>query len=144
MVIVDFHEMHLDYLDLQEKQKFFSALIQDKLYGVDLKEMGQVWSLIDENNLKCIGCGGIINVGFGRGIAWSLLSKDSAKYMTRITKAVILQLNNVDYNRIEITAEDGFEEAHRWAKMLGFKLETPDGMENYCNGKKHYLYARVR
>ena len=47
--------------------------------------------------------------------------------------------------RIEATVDGRFEEGHRWMQMLGFTLETPNGMKGYLpNGGTSYLYARLQ
>jgi hypothetical protein len=137
MIIVPFEPEHFNLLELQDKQGVFKDLITQYDYGVGLKSGGVAWSMIEESTLCCIGCAGIIDAGFGRGIAWALLSKDAKKHMFRITKEVKKRL--VGFKRIEITVN--FDEAHRWAEMLGFKCEA--AMKSYCNGETHYLYSRV-
>ncbi len=141
MIVQELQERHFDLLELQDAQEFFSSLITDGDYRRQLVKYGGA-CLYDEENLNAIACAGIIDLGFGRGMAWALLSKDAKKHMRRITKAIIVQLNTVEYQRVEITVEKGFKEAFRWAKMLGFTYEAE--MKNYCNGETHYLFARYK
>ena len=141
MIIEELQERHFDLLELQEAQIFFNPLIVDGDYRRELvKYDGSC--LYDEENLNTVACAGIIDLGYGRGMAWALLSKDANKYMRRITKAIKLHLNTVEYQRVEITVEKDFKEAFRWAEMLGFTYEAE--MKNYCNGDTHYLFARYK
>lgn len=139
MILVPFEVEHFKFLELQEKQRVFEKLIVKPEYGIGLKTGGDAWSLIEETTLCCIGCAGILNAGFGRGIAWALLGKDAKHHMFRITKEVRKRLTG--FTRVEITVN--FEEGHKWAEMLGFKCETPGGMKNYMEDETHYLYSRV-
>lgn len=141
MEVVELKEFHFDLLELQEAQQFFTNLIIDGDYRKELVRLGGS-CLYDEENLNVIAMAGVLDLGYGRGMAWALLSKDANKYMHRITKAVKVHLNTVEYQRVEITVEKDFKQAFRWAQMLGFTLETE--MKNYCNGQTHYLFARYK
>jgi hypothetical protein len=139
MIVIPFEPEHLNFLELQERQKIFNEVIKNPQYGIDLKNTGVAWSMFEESTLCCIGSAGIINAGFGRGIAWALMSKDAKNHMVRITREVKKRL--IGFDRIEITT--GFDEARRWAEILGFKCETPEGMKNYMGNETHYLYSRT-
>lgn len=139
MIIEDLQERHFDLLELQEAQTFFKPLIVDGDYRKELVKHGGACLYED---LNAIAVAGIINLGFGRGLAWALLSKDAKFYMRRITEAIKKHLDAVEYQRIEITVEKEFKEAFRWAKMLGFEYEAE--MKNYQDGETHYLFARYK
>lgn len=140
MIVIPFEPVHLELIDLQEKQIIFDEVIKDKNYAIGLKEMGRAWSLIDEDSLNCIMCGGIIDAGAGRGIVWSLLSKHARHNMLKCTRETLKRLNG--FKRLELTVS--FPEAARWAEMMGFTCETPNGMKNYINDETHYLYSRIQ
>ena len=139
MIVIDFEPEHFKFLELQEKQEIFNELIKSPEYGLGLKAAGKAWSMFDES-LNCIACGGIIDAGFGRGIVWALLSKYAKLNLVRCTREAIKRLNGFD--RLELTAS--FEESRRWAEILGFTCETPEGMKSYAGNETHYLYSRVK
>ena len=95
---------------------------------------------------RCIGAGGILPVHTGtRAIAWSLFGKGSGKHLAALKRAASRHLRWEPTRRIEFYISEHFRAGHRWAKMLGFKCETPDGMEAHGpSGEKQYLYARIK
>ena len=137
MIVIPFEPEHFNFLELQPNQGYFEELIKNKDYGMGLKISGLAWTMFEETTLHNIGSAGIIDAGFGRGIAWALLSKYAKGYMVRITREVRKKLTGFD--RIEVTVNS--EEERRWAEMLGFGYEA--AMLKYANGGTHYLYSRV-
>lgn len=94
---------------------------------------------------RVIGCGGVIPTTMGTGILWSWLTKDTGPHMLGITRAAHRLMGVVNHRRLEATVEDGFPAGCRWLEMLGFELETPNGMKAFgLDGKKHYLYGWAR
>ena len=128
-----------ELIDLQERQFIFADFLLDDSYREILLNAD---SYCLSDGLNTIAMGGLIDMGYGRAQGWSLLGKDAKKHLLEITRAINLQINNVEYKRIEITVEQGFKEAERWADMLGFTLEAE--MKNYFNGETHLLYARYK
>jgi hypothetical protein len=45
--------------------------------------------------------------------------------------------------RLELTVRFDFDEGHRWAKMLGFKVETPVMPFYGPEGEPHSMYVRI-
>lgn len=145
MIVTEFEFEHFGIITLQDNQKaLFSHLIKDREYSIGLKNNGPAYSMINEDTLTNIASAGVIDASHGRGIAWALLSQDAGKHMVRLTREIKKFLDNCAFSRIETTVQGDFVEGHRWAQMLGFKNETPDGMKNYCDGNTHYLYARYK
>lgn len=89
-----------------------------------------------------IVCAGTIQQWPGRHQAWAYMGKGTGPHMVWITKAVLANLAVVK-GRIEMTVRADFEPGRRWAKMLGFELETPclKGYGPY--GEDHVGFARV-
>ena len=75
---------------------------------------------------------------------WSSISSTiGARGMVLLSRAVVRFLN-VHNGRIEAFIVDGHSAGHRFIKLLGFTLETPEKMRNVMpNGKDAYLYSRV-
>ena len=94
---------------------------------------------------KVIIIAGSLNVHDHIGMVWTLLSQGSERHLFSITKAIKEWLDRQKIPRLETTVRHDFKAGHKWAKMLGFINETPEGMERYgTDGKTYDLYARVR
>lgn len=64
--------------------------------------------------------------------------------MLNLTRAAVRHMDAMALPRVEMYVEEGFDAGHRWARLLGFELETERPMRNYLPGRRSaYLYARV-
>lgn len=87
-----------------------------------------------------IACGGLIRLWERRHTCWARLSMESSKYMLPITRHV-KQLIAVP-GRTEFTVRADFAAGNRWAKLLGFKIETPCLEHFGPEGEDHVGYVR--
>lgn len=138
--IVPFKAEHLDQMKVQERQKGVLEFVSKD--GLRTLEQFNSWSgMVGE---RCVAFAGVIPYGDGRGLAWAYLAEDVGKEFIGVTKAIKRYLDLVDYRRIEMAVDCQHEQAHRWAKMLGFVKEC-DRMKNYTvDGRDCALYARVK
>ena len=97
------------------------------------------WTLVAD--MLPVACGGTVQHWPGRHMAWSYLNKNTGPHMVAITKAVQAKLKPVA-GRIELTVLHGFEPGHRWARILGFQIETPEMPSYGPNGETHTGYVR--
>ena len=105
---------------------------------VDLEKQNSWTGVVDGEPLVCAGT---MLQWPGRHAAWAYLGNDTAPHMLWITKETLVRLDAVK-GRIELTVRCDFPAGHRWAKMLGFKVETPR-MEAYGpGGEAHTAYVR--
>ena len=142
MEIVPFKAEHLRALSLQDAQAYLDGMITEAdaqaLEAQDIAYTG----LVDG---RPIVCAGIIVQWVGRAIAWAYLSREAGQHMPAIHRAVKRMFGALDIPRIEAHVTAGFEPGHRWVRMLGFKLETPEPMRKFLTtGEDAYLYARIR
>jgi len=87
-------------------------------------------------------CGGTIEMWPGRHQAWAYLNKNTGRHMGAVTKRALDVLGSVD-GRIEFTVRKDFEPGHRWAKIMGFSVESPL-MKGYDpDGSDHVGYFRL-
>ena len=135
--MVPFRRWHLDWLG--------DTMADGNTYRLDLEtarmleKMGTCWTGVVDGDP--IACGGIIPVWPGRSQAWILLNEKTGPHMFWITKRVAEALERTK-GRIELTVRADFELGHRWARMLGFSVETPR-MEAYGpQGEAHVGYVR--
>lgn len=74
---------------------------------------------------------------------FAYMSKDSGPHMLAITRGVDRFLS-VLRGRLETQVSDGFEAGHRWVRLLGFKCETPEGMDWFFpDDRRGFMYSRV-
>lgn len=69
-------------------------------------------------------CAGTLKHWEGRHMAWAYLARESGPHMLWITREVKQRLAAVS-GRIEMTVLASFLAGHRWARLLGFEIETP-------------------
>jgi hypothetical protein len=71
-----------------------------------------------------VGAGGTLELWPGRHMAWAILPPISGPHMLAVTREAYKRVR-IPPGRIEMTVKRDFDIGHRWAKMLGFELETP-------------------
>lgn len=71
-----------------------------------------------------IACAGTVLQWPGRYTAWAYMGRNTGPHMRWLTKAVLDNLAGVK-GRIELTVRADFPAGQRWARMLGFEVETP-------------------
>jgi len=90
-------------------------------------------------------CAGILELWHGRGFAWSIVSAHAGRRMLAITGAVRRMLDVAPFRRVECYVDAEFGPGMRWARVLGFRLETPRPMLGFFeSGRDAYLWSRVR
>jgi RimJ/RimL family protein N-acetyltransferase len=140
MIVRPWEDGDLRNLMLQPSQQFMSAMLDD-LRIAPLAEKGLAWTGVDED--KVIGVAGLHPIWDNRALAWAIISRDAGAHFVQIHKQTLSFLNNSPFRRIEATVDVGFDQGHRWIKMLGFELEgylrayRPDGEDQI-------LYSRIR
>lgn len=132
---------HVRYVEAQAKQRFE----YDASMGIAEDVVSKSIAMSAWDSWRCIAAAGVFDVWHDRAVAWAVLSEYACTHLVPITRRCLFVLNSYPAKRIEMTVQAGFPEAHRWAQMLGFQCETPNGMEGFFpNGSTGYLYARVR
>ena len=139
MKVVPFEASHLQRLALQDAQMYLSNWVT-KEQGQALEAHPSYTALVDG---EPVASAGIIPQWQGRAIAWAFLAEMGPQHFVGVHRAVKSFLDVCYTQRIEMTVDCDFPEAHRWAKMLGFTLEA-ERMEAYSpDGRACALYARV-
>lgn len=137
--IVPFEPEHADAMDVQIAQRMTPEERQQAMG----ESFGDAWTAMADG--EPVACAGLVPVWFGRAYAWALLSESAGAHMVAITRAVRRALDMGEFRRVEMAVRAGFAEGERWARLLGFVLETPDPMRAYMpDGSDAYLYSRVR
>lgn len=142
MRIEVFKPEHLERLQLQPAQAYFAREFSQPGYA-SLLAQGPAFTALDGEVV--LGCGGAAELWPGRACVWSLLSESAGPHMMAITRAVRGFILQLPHRRIEALVDCDFEAGHRWARLLGFKCETPLGMRSFTpDGRDVCLYARVQ
>lgn len=92
-------------------------------------------------NGDVIACGGVVPQWAGRSIGWAYLNDLSPRHMVAITRAA-QELVARTPGRIELTVRADFPPGQRWARMLGFEVETPLLRRYGPEGEDHIGYVR--
>lgn len=143
MIFTDFKPYHARKIHLQDDQKDMESLITIE-HALSLETSGPAWTVLSDSGVV-LACGGMATMWAGRAIAWTLLSSNiTPREFIAIDRFTRKKIEESGMRRIEMTVREGHENGIRWAKSLGFKLETPEPMRGFApDGSAHYLFARV-
>lgn len=130
---------HFEAIDVQPSQRAHFELFTPGVRA-ELVKIGSVAAVADGRTF-CIG--GVVDVGFGRGNAWSILGHGSPRHFVGVHRAVRAHLARLAFRRIEMAVDPHCVSAHRWAMLLGFQFEAPMRAW-FPDGSEAYLFARVK
>ena len=106
----------------------------------NVEKTGNAVTAIDGDEV--LGIAGITEKWEGTGVAWAWLSRDWKRYARKITEEIIRNLDRSEFPRIELAVRVDFPAGHRWAKMLGFTLETPFAARYGPDGRAYSVYVK--
>jgi hypothetical protein len=137
--VVPFKAEHLAAIKLQGMQAHLSEWVShDQAKALEISP--GYTAMVDE---EPIGSAGILNMWHGRAMAWAFISQTGPSNFLKGHRVVKRFLDGCFIQRIEMTVDCDHEEAHRWAKMLGFHMEC-ERMKHYSpDGRDCALYARI-
>lgn len=139
MKIVPFKAWHLDEIELQGPQMYLRGwLTEDQKQR--LEHYPSYTALLDG---KPVAMAGVIETWPGRALAWAYLSEMGPRQFVLVHRSVSRFLEACYTKRVEMTVDCDFPQAHRWAKMLGFKMEAERMVAYTPNGQDCALYARI-
>ena len=135
MRIVPFKAEHVDEI------KFQGAQVQLSVEEVEFLESEVAYTALVDG--KAVASAGLIYQWEGRELAWAFVSELGASNFRTLHRYIKKGLDDRPIKRIEMTVDCDFPQAHRWAKMLGFKLEAERMVAYSPDGRDMALYARV-
>lgn len=99
------------------------------------------WTVVADGNP--VACGGTMQQWPGRHLAWVYLNDSTGPHMRFITRAVQSRLAKVQ-GRVEMTVRADFAQGHRWARILGFRIENEPGILRAFGpkGEDHVSYVK--
>ncbi|RTL11288.1 MAG: N-acetyltransferase [Neisseriaceae bacterium] len=135
--IQKFEFSHLEQMEIQKNQEH----VNNWLNPLDYVGLNG-WTLFVDD--KPIFCAGLFKMYGKRYVAWSLIAWNCGCYFRRIMRVINRYLRMFYQGcRIECTCDVNFKQAHRFAEMLGFKLEAPLMRQYEVDGRDSCLYAMI-
>lgn len=108
--------------------------------GIDL-ERHDAWTLFHGN--RVVGCAGTMVMWRGRHLAWAYFNRDSGGHMVAVTRHTLAKLSLLR-GRVEMTVQKDFVMGQKWARMLGFEIETPLLRAYGPDGEDHVGYVKFQ
>ena len=120
---------------------------------LDMKRSDQDMAVLAQDSFTAmcddqpVCCAGFVEIWSGRGSVWSVFDRDvTHNIFLSIHRQVCQAIDAYQpkiFRRLELTVKDGFRQAHRWARSLGFEREGH--MRKYDHyGNNYTLYSRIR
>lgn len=126
-------------LSLQPQQKqIFVATTQ---YAEALANAGPAYTVYTESG-ELLACLGLMYQWEGYSKAYAFLGEHAGVHMLRLTRRIREWLDARPERRIDCAVDANFLQAHRWAKLCGFKYEGP--LEKYFDERDCAQYVRTR
>lgn len=138
--VVPFKRWHYDWL-VQAGSPAEGKTIRVDDYTLTTLEEANSWTGVVDGEV--IACAGTMQQWKGRHFAWAYLSKDAGPHLLWITRQVREKIKDVE-GRIEFTVRKDFADGHKWARLLGFKVETPLLEKFGPYGEDHVGYVRIQ
>lgn len=132
-----------EVLERDPTSKYLGAVLTDE--GLTkLGQNGWTFSILSEG--RAIMVGGIAEYWPGRGELWAFVDHTCGRQFVGVHRKVanFVDVCQKQFRRIEAAVLVDFMPAHRWVRMLGFRLEA-ERLEAYSmDGQDYSLYSRVR
>ena len=136
---VPFEPAHAERIRLQPRQREAAGYATPDHY----RKLAAAPSFTVLDGDEVIMCAGAFELWPGRRLAWALLAESIGHRMifcVRTTRRFMVELAAPRY---ELDVELDHEEGHRFARLLGFEVETPRMRAYYPDGKDGTMYVRV-
>lgn len=139
--IIDFKSEHLQELLKEEAVAYLRPYFSEDVTKA-MEDAFYINSI--EMNGKIVFSGGVSIYWHGRGEAWAFFDSTCRKNFVPVFRTVRKWLDACPVARIEAAVDVDSEVAHRWVKLLGFKMEAPLLKSFRPDGGDCSLYARVK
>lgn len=113
MILLSFKAEHARSIQLQQMQ----SLVRSEVKPEELEKTEAITGMVGDEVIFCFGR---VRQWEGRWVVWAMLSNKANRHMVSITRAAKRALL-VCSGRVELVVQHEFQEAHRWAHMLGFQ-----------------------
>lgn len=140
MKVVPFQAEHFWGINPQESQNY----VRERVDAREVKLLEQMASFTVLKDDKPMACFGWLEQHKARATLWGYLDKDAGEHMIALTRIGKRMVDGLSYRRIEMEVDCEFEAGHRWAKMLGLKLEVERLKATRTDGGDSAVYAKTR
>lgn len=138
--IVPFKAEHMEQVLAQEAQQYLRAWLKPG----EMKALEGPWAYSGVVDGRVHACAGLVSHWPGRAAAWAYLDAQAGREMLAVTRAAKRGIEMCPFDRIEAAVDCEFEAGHRWARILGFELETERMRKYRPDGGDCAMYVRVR
>lgn len=121
-LVTRFQRWHLPYVLRDGSPEEGASLKHDPETLRVMERSPNTWTAVVDG--VPVAAGGTIELWDRRHQAWAYLGKDARKAIFAISRTAYDVVHRVK-GRVECTARLDFLPAQKWAKMLGFEVETP-------------------
>lgn len=120
--VVPFKRWHYEWLVQRgpRAEHDVRVLVGDMV--LETLEKSNSWTAVVDGDP--VACAGTLQQWPGRHLAWAYITRGTLPLMPWITEEVRKNLAGVK-GRIELTVRKDFPVGQRWARTLGFEVETP-------------------
>jgi len=138
---VPFAAEHFRRMKLQTAQERFVRYVTDE--QLKLLEGPHSFTLMED--AAPLICTGAWQLWHNRAYVWAFVAGDITPYtFGEVHRYARSFLTALPFRRLEMAVDVDFENGHRWAKAMGFWLETPKPMKAFhADGRDAMLYARI-
>lgn len=138
--VVPFKRWHYEWLRdaSRSAEGGVSYDLSDEIYRQ--LEASNSWTAVVDGDP--IMCAGTLQQWPGRHTAWAYVARGTLPHLMWMTEQARANLERVP-GRIEFTVRTDFPAGHRWAKSLGFEVETPVMKAFGPQGESHTGYVRI-
>lgn len=135
--VTRFQRWHLPLL-LEQGESEGGFFQPDSITLKYMEDTPNNWTLLVEGTPLL--CGGTLPQWPGRHMSWAYLNKHSGRHMCMVVRFARKAIR-APQCRIDMTVRADFLAGHKFAKMLGYRVETP-WMESYGpEGEPHVGYV---
>jgi len=133
-----FQRWHLEHLrtDAIEEQTY----THDPEMLRAMEQSPNTWTVVAEG--EPVACGGTLELWPGRHLAWGILGDAAKRHVLAVSRVARDVVSRVP-GRVECTVRSDFIPGQRWAKLLGFSVETPCLAHFGPLGENHVGFVRV-
>jgi len=142
MIVRPWRKGDTEKVDIQESQAYTPKLFDISTDLTEFSDRGHAFSFVtDDDEVMAVVL--LCEMWPNRAEVTTIISKHAGKYFRFIHKWLNDIMTHYDYNRYETTVDVGFEQGHRWMKLLDFQ---PEGyLRKYRpDGADMVLYARIK
>jgi hypothetical protein len=140
MSVVPFDKEHFYLIHPQLAQANVTTYITDDTW----EQLPKQTSFSYEIEGQKLAIGGWIEISKQRALVWAYVHADIKNKLAFLHKEILKTLSQLPYDRLEMEVDYDFKQGHRWAKLLGFQIETEKARYYRPDGKDATIYVRYK